>query len=387
VVFSPSSAEVATAAEDGVARLWSWSNTGWAGPTLFRGDDSSVSDLAFSRDGQRLATASRDGTARVWQTSATWPSLVARLGGNVQHAAFGSGGEQAAVVGDGSLSSWRIDHDDASTQWSAKVSVATIRDLEVQQTGQIVAVPKEGDVLVWDRTGRQVGPDAATHQQYSGAPGPAERIVWGPQGARALIIAGGKATLWTVRDRQLHDPRPLELPPQAVASTAAFDVAGSRVVVGSTTGMFVWRLPEAPGAVPELPRVPLPMVGDTATFATFSRDGSRIVALDALGRGRVFSAEGRGTPVDLGELPLKAVTFEGDGSHVLGVSSDGRLLRWPIRWDAVIAALGRSTNACLTTEQRLRFLGESESTAVDQFEACKSGQLTQRDGAAGARRD
>ncbi|MFD9563807.1 trypsin-like peptidase domain-containing protein, partial [Streptomyces sp. NPDC059994] len=65
-VFSPSGTLLATAADDGTARLWdtttgrplhTFNHSGWVNAT------------AFSPDGTRLATASRDGTARLWDTT------------------------------------------------------------------------------------------------------------------------------------------------------------------------------------------------------------------------------------------------------------------------------------------------------------------------------
>ena len=64
VAFSPDGARLATASDDGTAKLWG-AASGEELLTL-RGHEGSVRDVAFSPDGARLATASWDGTAKLW---------------------------------------------------------------------------------------------------------------------------------------------------------------------------------------------------------------------------------------------------------------------------------------------------------------------------------
>jgi WD40 repeat protein len=68
VAFSPDGAQLATASDDGTARLWD-AATGTARLTL-KGHTGPVARVAFSPDGAQLATASADGTIRLWDTAA-----------------------------------------------------------------------------------------------------------------------------------------------------------------------------------------------------------------------------------------------------------------------------------------------------------------------------
>jgi WD40 repeat protein len=63
VAFSPDGRLLATASDDGSARVWEWAG----GQERARvTHDEAVRGVAFSPDGGLLATASRDHTARVW---------------------------------------------------------------------------------------------------------------------------------------------------------------------------------------------------------------------------------------------------------------------------------------------------------------------------------
>jgi WD40 repeat protein len=67
VAWSPDGSKIATASNDGTARVWSSSN----GSTLLTltGHSNKVTSVAWSPDGSKIATVSFDGTARVWSSS------------------------------------------------------------------------------------------------------------------------------------------------------------------------------------------------------------------------------------------------------------------------------------------------------------------------------
>ncbi|MEW2558572.1 WD40 repeat domain-containing protein, partial [Streptomyces griseorubiginosus] len=78
VTFSPNGDILATASDDGTARLWNIA-TGHLLHTLI-GHTKGVSSVTFSPNGDILATASDDGTARLWNVTAPKPdSAIASI--------------------------------------------------------------------------------------------------------------------------------------------------------------------------------------------------------------------------------------------------------------------------------------------------------------------
>src|SRR5262249_46563731 len=67
ISFSPDGKTIATAAEDGLAKLWSVESFSEIGALKAHSD--SVSSLAYSSDSQLLATSSADKTVRLWSTT------------------------------------------------------------------------------------------------------------------------------------------------------------------------------------------------------------------------------------------------------------------------------------------------------------------------------
>jgi uncharacterized protein with WD repeat len=97
VAFSPDGTRLATASQDGTARLWD----GRTGQELLalRGHTAVVTSVAFSPDGTRLATASLDGTARLWDAR-TGQELVVLKGhtGAVFSVCFSPDGTRLATA-------------------------------------------------------------------------------------------------------------------------------------------------------------------------------------------------------------------------------------------------------------------------------------------------
>jgi WD40 repeat protein/DNA-binding SARP family transcriptional activator len=114
IAFSPDGKRIATASNDGTAKVWDVStelDTGAnSGQELltFSGHTDQVRDVTFSPDGKLIATASADGTAKVWD--ATSGQVVLNLTGHASEVwgvAFSPDGTRLATGGtDGAAKVW-----------------------------------------------------------------------------------------------------------------------------------------------------------------------------------------------------------------------------------------------------------------------------------------
>jgi WD40 repeat protein len=151
-VFSPDGKRVATAGDDGVARVWDLRQTGAEVLTL-QGHSDQLSSVAFSPDGQYLATASWDDTAKIWELS-TGQELFTLSGheDDVYFVAFSPNGKSLATAsGDGTVKIWDV---------TTGQEISTFGDLEAplfaltfSPDGQrLAASGDEGTASVWDIT-------------------------------------------------------------------------------------------------------------------------------------------------------------------------------------------------------------------------------------------
>jgi hypothetical protein len=98
VAWSPDGSKIATASEEGTARIWSSSN----GSTLLNltGHSSYIFSVAWSPDGNKIATGSLDGATRVWSSSSG--STLLTLMGSSSSVAWSPDGSKIATASWGS---------------------------------------------------------------------------------------------------------------------------------------------------------------------------------------------------------------------------------------------------------------------------------------------
>lgn len=275
VVSDRSGRWLATASDDGTARVWEWDGVRPAGVVLRH--DGPVNDLQFSPDGEWLVTASADGTARVWE----WATggIVSRMGGS-----------------DGVL-----------------VRVCLSRDGRRLLTGSF-----GGQARLWEpRTGQAVGIPWSHGRAFK----------WGefsPDGRR--VATGGLDGLAMVRDVETGE---LVFPPlvhPGGVRHVAFSPDGARLVTAGEDGLArCWD------AVTGLPLEPT-LRHLRMNFAGFNHGGDRIVtATGAIGEpseARVWDAR-TGQPIG---LPLRHASriryaaFSPDDRWVATASHEGEAL-------------------------------------------------------------
>lgn len=74
-MFAADGSRIATAADDGIARIWAADGTGE--PLILDRHAGDLTSIAFNPDGTRIVTGSRDGSARIWRL--TPEELIAYL--------------------------------------------------------------------------------------------------------------------------------------------------------------------------------------------------------------------------------------------------------------------------------------------------------------------
>jgi WD40 repeat protein len=107
--------------------------------------------------------------------------------------------------------------------------------------------------------------------------------------------------------------------------------------------------------------------------AAFSPDGTHVVTASSDDAAQVWRADGTGEPVVLRghERPVWSAAFSPDGTHVVTAAEDRTARVWRVEWRTLLAFLAMSTTACLTPEDRQRYLAESEAEARAAWEACE----------------
>jgi len=372
VEFSRDGARIATASEDGSARIWSaasgalvldlphrgrvsaahFDRTGrrvattaldqrealvWSLPAetglVLRGHAGWVHDAVFAPDGARIASASRDGTVRLW-SSATGLEERVLTGheGSVYCVRFSSDGARVASGGrDGTVRLW-----DAATG-RARLAVAAhgdaVYDLVFLEGERIASVSVDGSVRVSStRDGAELWAHRGTLPLNALASHAGELAVGDTTGGIELWSVGASAP-----SRRLAGH-------SAAIRALDFSDDGALLVSGSLDGRVILWEAATGRSIRELAESERGI-----TAVDLAPDGARVVTASEDGLVRVWDAlTGHlGTTLD-GESPnVRAASFSPAGDRIVSGGADQTVRIWrSVRADtgAILAASASETN-------------------------------------------
>jgi WD40 repeat protein len=304
VAFSPDGAYLATASwGNDTARLWDV-ESGTEQAVLRHEDE--VNAVAFSPDGAYLATTSGDGTARLWDVESGTEQAVLRHEDEVNAVAFSPDGAYLATTSrDGTARLWDVENGtEQDVLHHDKVRVVVFSP----DGRQLATAGRGGPVRLWDvETGSELfvwhhEADGITDLILGGI-----RLAFSPDGQR-LAASGGEGRLW---DTQSGIELAVQWPGSMPVLDIAFSVDGRQMAFADFDGAArLWDV-ESGTELAALRH------GGLLRAVVFSPNGRWVTTVGEDGTARLWN-------VEIGVEPT--VLRHGDSVNNVAFSSDGRLL-------------------------------------------------------------
>ena len=291
------------------------------------GNEDTINAIEFSGDGRQVATAGQDGTARVWDASTG--DLVASLAGHadgVTQVAFRADrGAIATGDGQGTVRIWSLQGNNLAPPLVIP---------KAQQDGSArVAFNRAGQLLAYgDRSPRIFDSTGALIREFAGHRDWVIDARFTANGEQMVTASrDGTARVWDVASG-----RELAMLQSTGGNVygAAVTRAGDTVAVISATTVGLYRLDQrrderllrsaAPGSMRE---------------AMFLPDGTAVAAAGQDGRVTVWDAANSAVIAELTgpNVPIQAIDVDTRGTYIAAAASDGTVWVWDWRQGTVAA--------------------------------------------------
>ncbi|MCP3882686.1 MAG: TIR domain-containing protein [Sulfitobacter sp.] len=363
-MFSPDGRHVI--ATDYGERVLVWPVDGESMFTPIRTHERTPSNLAFSDDGRRVLTASVDWRARIWSLNDGEKPIAELVGheGELLAAQFGPDGKKVLTASvDGTARVWPLDG--RSNPRILGGSHGPWQYAEFSRDGtRLVSVGEDGlDVRVWDLT-RPGGPlslaelssqVSAAHFSFDG-----RRLVTvgDSSNARVWSIDDGSPIAWLATDATVVD--------------AEFSPDGSSIATASENHTVRLWDPATGDETEQLGKIAAGLLQ-----LEFDPDGRQLAAVDNQGNVHLWYLTTDQDPVVLqgNGVRIADIAFTPDGNTLVTAGSDGVARAWDLTWKGLVRRARESVNACLSVEQRTRYLLESPEQAESNHQACERDRL------------
>ncbi|MFO0646203.1 MAG: hypothetical protein U0326_08185 [Polyangiales bacterium] len=311
--FSPDGRRVATASEDGTARVWRLDVE--AEPVVLDASEGQVYAAVFSPDGATVLTASIDGIARLSPVDGV--GAVRSLPGEItgfRGASFSPDGRLVVATADHTTRVWRVDTGEAVAAFAHEAAVT--RAAFLPDNARVLTGCEDGSARVW-RIGDEGAP-VAVHRHES--PRRTTHDFWSSIDVVALSPDGDFA-LTSTHDTCLHRWRTdgagdvVEYASSERVGDGAFSPDGSLVVATDPGGVRVWR------AETEAPTHSIEIAEGETTRVAFTPDGAHVVTASRRATA-VRALDGLDPLVTCREADVRDAAFSIDGRLALTTSRD-----------------------------------------------------------------
>jgi WD40 repeat protein len=310
VSFSPDSQTIATASADRTARLWNRS-----GQLLheLKGHTDAINSISFSPNGQTIATASNDRTVKLWNRAGTILQTLKHPQA-VRSVSFSSDGERlATAANDGMVRLWSLS---GALLKSFKAHSEAITSIRFSPDNQIIATASpDRTVKLWTRSGQLL-------RELRGHRGWVNSVSFSPDGQRLVTASeDGTARVWNIAGRSLQEIKGH----RGAINSASFSPDGLEIATASRDKTArLWK--QVQTDLKEFQE----LHGHQGVVygVSFSPDSQAIATASGDETVRLWNLDGQSLQTFKQSAPVNSVAFSPDGQAIATASYDHIARLW-----------------------------------------------------------